>query len=206
MKNRNRKKQKQTNKKPSFKRKCYFWYFSFSVIYTKTKVHISKSIFQQLKCPQFLQNDSIFLKVMTFLNNSLNIARHLCLNEMFNSPHLWLMIFPKKLFCLDYWILKKFKQIPYQALNIQQISVLHQSLRRKTLQYFSTRDLGIFEMDMCTQPYIKLINGKDPTYSTGNSAQCCVAAWMREEIGGESIHVYVCLSSFAIPLTLTPHC
>ena len=35
-------------------------------------------------------------------------------------------------------------------------------------------------------------------YSTGNSAQCYVAAWMGGEFGGEWIHVYIWLSSFAV--------
>ena len=36
------------------------------------------------------------------------------------------------------------------------------------------------------------ITNKDLLYSTGNSAQCYVAAWMGGESGGECIHVYVC--------------
>ena len=35
-----------------------------------------------------------------------------------------------------------------------------------------------------------LITKKDLLYSTGNSAQCYVAAWMGGESGGEWIHVY----------------
>ena len=34
--------------------------------------------------------------------------------------------------------------------------------------------------------YLKLITSKDPLYSTGNSAQCDMAAWMGGESGGES--------------------
>ena len=41
------------------------------------------------------------------------------------------------------------------------------------------RKLG---MDMYTLLYLKWITNKDLLYSTGNSAQCYVAAWM----GGES--------------------
>ena len=43
-------------------------------------------------------------------------------------------------------------------------------------------------------------------YSTGNSAQCYVAAWMGGESGGEWIHVYVWLSRFAVRLKLSQHC
>ena len=49
-----------------------------------------------------------------------------------------------------------------------------------------------FGMDMYTLLYLKQITNKDVLYSTGNSAQCYVAAWMGREFGGEWIHVYVC--------------
>jgi len=42
-----------------------------------------------------------------------------------------------------------------------------------------------FGMDMYTLLYLKWIINKDLLYSTGNSAQCCVAAWMAGEFGGE---------------------
>ena len=42
--------------------------------------------------------------------------------------------------------------------------------------------------------------------STGNSAQCYVAAWMGGDFGGEWIHVYVWLSPFAVHLKLSQHC
>ena len=41
---------------------------------------------------------------------------------------------------------------------------------------------------------------QDLLYSTGNSAQCCVAAWMGGEFGEEWIHAYIWLSSFAVHL------
>ena len=59
-------------------------------------------------------------------------------------------------------------------------------------------------MDVCTLLYLKWITSKVLWYSTGNSAQCYVAAWMGGEFGGEWIHVYVWLSSFTIsPETIT---
>ena len=42
--------------------------------------------------------------------------------------------------------------------------------------------------------------GQDLLYSTGNSAQCSVAAWMGGEFGEEWIHAYTWLSSFAVHL------
>ena len=43
-------------------------------------------------------------------------------------------------------------------------------------------------------------------YSTGNSAQCYVTAWMGGEFGGEWIHVYIWLSLFPVHLRLSQHC
>ena len=46
-------------------------------------------------------------------------------------------------------------------------------------------------IDMYTLLYLKWITNKDLLYSTENSAQCNVTAWMGEEFGREWIHVYV---------------
>ena len=40
-------------------------------------------------------------------------------------------------------------------------------------------------------------------YSTRNSAQCCVAAWMGGEFGREWIHISIWLSPFAVHLKLS---
>ena len=53
--------------------------------------------------------------------------------------------------------------------------------------------------------YSKWITNKDLLYSTGNSAQCYVLAWMRGEFGGERIHVYVRLSPFTVHLKQSQH-
>ena len=63
-----------------------------------------------------------------------------------------------------------------------------------------------YGMDMYTLLYLKWITNKDLLYSTGNSAQCYVAAWMGGEFEGEWIHVYVWLSCFAMHLKLLQHC
>jgi len=44
--------------------------------------------------------------------------------------------------------------------------------------------------------YLTWITNKDLLYSTWNSAQCHVVAWMGGEYGGEWIHVHVWLSPF----------
>ena len=53
--------------------------------------------------------------------------------------------------------------------------------------------------------YLKWITNRVLLYSTGNSAQCYVAAWMEEGFGGEWIHVYAWLSPFAVHLKLSQH-
>ena len=65
------------------------------------------------------------------------------------------------------------------------------------------RELGVV---MYTLLYLKWIINKDLLYSTGNSAQCSVAAWMGGELGGEWIRVYVWLSPSAVHLKLSQHC
>ena len=59
-----------------------------------------------------------------------------------------------------------------------------------------------FGIDTYTLLCLRWITNKDLLYSTGNSAQCYVVAWMGGEFGGEWIHVYVWLS----PLKLSQHC
>ena len=50
------------------------------------------------------------------------------------------------------------------------------------------REVGI---NMSALLYLTGITNKVRLYSTGNTAQCYVAAWMGGEFGGEWIHVYV---------------
>ena len=59
------------------------------------------------------------------------------------------------------------------------------------------------EIDLYTLLYLKWINSKDLLSSTGNSAQCYVAAQMGGEFVGEWKHVYVWLSPFAVHLKLS---
>ena len=65
------------------------------------------------------------------------------------------------------------------------------------------RELGI---DMYTLLYLQWMMSKDLLYSTWNSTQCYVAAWMGGGFGGEWIHVYVWLSPFAVHLKLSQYC
>ena len=82
-------------------------------------------------------------------------------------------------------------------------------LRERTYGYGVAGGEGIvreFGIDMYTLLYLRWIINKDLLYSTGNSAQYYVAAWMGGEFGGERIHVYVWLSPFAVHLKLSQHC
>ena len=51
--------------------------------------------------------------------------------------------------------------------------------------------------------YLKWITSENLLYSTWNSAQCYVPAWMGKKFGGEWIHVYVRLSPFTVHLELS---
>ena len=63
-----------------------------------------------------------------------------------------------------------------------------------------------FGIDMYTLLYLKWITNKDLLYSTRNSAQCYMAAWMGREFEREWIHVYTWLNPFAVHLKLLQHC
>ena len=51
--------------------------------------------------------------------------------------------------------------------------------------------VGELGIDMYTLLHLKCITNQVLLYSTGNSAQCYVEAWMGKEFGGEWSHVYV---------------
>ena len=57
-----------------------------------------------------------------------------------------------------------------------------------------------------TMLYLKWITNRNLLYSTWNSAQCYILAWMGGGLGGDWIHVYVWLSPFAARLKLSQHC
>ena len=61
-------------------------------------------------------------------------------------------------------------------------------------------------MNMYTLLYLKWITNKDLLYSTWDSIQRYVAAWMGGKFGGEWIHVYVWLGPFTVHLKLLQHC
>ena len=85
-----------------------------------------------------------------------------------------------------------------------------QKLRERTYgSWMGGRDertVREFGMDMYTVLCLKWITNKDLLYSTWNSVQCYVAAWMGGQFGGEWIHVYVRLSPFTVHLKLSQYC
>ena len=54
--------------------------------------------------------------------------------------------------------------------------------------------------------YSKWITNKDLLYSTWNSTQCHMPAWMVEGFRGEWIHVYVCLSPCVCVFSVVSDC
>ena len=61
-------------------------------------------------------------------------------------------------------------------------------------------------MVMYTLLCLKWITNRELLYSTWNSAQCYVAAWIGEGFGGGQIYVSVCLSPFAVRLKRSQCC
>ena len=76
-------------------------------------------------------------------------------------------------------------------------------LRKKLNAYVEISNL--FFMNQLAMNNIKSIY-EDLVYSTWNSTQCYVAAWMGGEFGGEWILAYIWLSPFAVHLKLPQHC
>ena len=66
--------------------------------------------------------------------------------------------------------------------------------------------IGELGRNMDTLVYLKWTTNKVVLYSTGNSAQFYVAAWIGGELGGEWIYVYIWLRPFAVHLKLSQHC
>ena len=63
-----------------------------------------------------------------------------------------------------------------------------------------------FAKVMYTLRYLKWITNKDLPYSTENSAQCYVAAWLGGEFGEEHVRVCGWLSDFAVHLKPSQCC
>ena len=80
---------------------------------------------------------------------------------------------------------------------------IHVSILPQTPLQGIVREFG---MDLHALLYLKWVTNKDVLWGTGNSARCYAAAWREGEAGGERMHVYAWLSSFAVHLKLSQHC
>ena len=78
-------------------------------------------------------------------------------------------------------------------------------LRKQTYGCWEEGIVGDFGKVMYTLLYLKWITDKDLLYSTWNSAQCYVAAWMGVGLG-ENGYMYVWLSPCPVHLKLPQHC
>ena len=79
-------------------------------------------------------------------------------------------------------------------------------LRKQTYSSWGEGIVRDFGKIMYTLQYSKWITNKDLLYSTWNSAQCYVAAWIGGEFGGKWVLVYAWLSPFTVHLRLPQHC
>ena len=80
-----------------------------------------------------------------------------------------------------------------------------QRLRKRTYGCQGEGIVRDFGKVMFTLLYLKRITSKVLLYSTWNSAQCYVAAWMGGRSGGGRILVYVWLSPFAVHMKRSQH-
>ena len=76
-------------------------------------------------------------------------------------------------------------------------------LRKQTYGCHGARDSCGFGRVRYTLLHLKWITNKDLLYSTWNSAQCYVAVWMGEGLGGECM--CVCETPSVVSNSLQPH-
>ena len=81
----------------------------------------------------------------------------------------------------------------------------HSQTQRKNLQLLGQDSYGVWDGHVHTAMF-KMDNQQGLTYSTWNSVQCYMVAWMGAEFREEWIHIYVQPSPFAVHLKLSQHC
>ena len=94
------------------------------------------------------------------------------------------------------------KDLPDSTGNSAQCSVITLWSPGGRIEEGIVREFG---MDRDTSLYLTWRTSKDQLPSTGNSASCRAAAWLGGEFGGAWVHVYVCLSPFAVHLKVSQH-
>ena len=89
--------------------------------------------------------------------------------------------------------------------DINELSKQKETHRLREWTYGCQGEGIVREFVVYTLLYLKWITNKDILYSTWNSVQCYVAAWMGGEFGGGWIHVYEWLSPFTVHLKPSQH-
>ena len=79
-------------------------------------------------------------------------------------------------------------------------------LRKRTHGCWGEGTAKDFGMVMYTLLYLKWITNKNLMYSTWNSVQCYLSAWMEVGLRGQWIHVYGWLSPYTVHPKLSQHC
>ena len=85
------------------------------------------------------------------------------------------------------------------------ISVILPAISQDILFYQKDIEVREFGMDRNTLLYLKWITNTDLLYSTWNSAQSYVAAWVGGGFRKEWICIYIWLSLFTVHLKLSQH-
>ena len=89
-----------------------------------------------------------------------------------------------------------------QGLNLRLLHLMHWQADSLPLGN-PFRIIREFKVNMYTMLNFKWITSKDLLYSTGNFAQCYVAAWMGGEFGREWMLVYMAEFLWCPPETIT---
>ena len=79
-------------------------------------------------------------------------------------------------------------------------------LRKQTYGCWGEKIGSLESLNIYTAIYSEWITNKNLLYSTWNSTQCYVPAWIAGWVGKECIYVYVRLSPFTIHLKPPRHC
>ena len=97
----------------------------------------------------------------------------------------------KEKYCMTFLICGLQKEMMQMNLqNRKRLTDLENKLMAAKEEEWGRGIVREFGIDMYTLLYLKWITNKDHLYSTGNSTQCCVVAWMAREFGGE----YKCMA------------
>ena len=92
------------------------------------------------------------------------------------------------------------------TVGLYRLSILNIAVNKLMVAGVGKGVVGEFGMDVYTLLFLRWIINRVLLYSTWNSAQCYMAAWMRGEGQGEWVHVYSRLSPLPVHLKLAQCC